>query len=86
MLANFWYWRLAIFECATDAYIAGAMVWMAAIADKEWGSLSPTAKHLIMVAVSVAALKIVKSFLSNTMNLLKNANRSENITPPPNSP
>ena len=49
------------------------MVWMAAVADKEWDELSPTARHIIWVSASIALLKVVKSFLSNTMAILKEA-------------
>lgn len=66
-----WYWRLAIFECVTDAFIAMSMVWVAAVADKAWTDLSPTARHVIEISAVVAGLKVVKSFLSTTMQVLK---------------
>lgn len=70
---SLWYWRLAIFECVMDAYIAGAMVWMSAIADKEWSDLTPTARHAIWVLVSISVLKSIKSFVSTTVQVLKEA-------------
>lgn len=68
---NIWYWRLAIFEVITDAFIAGAMVWMAAIANEDWSMLSPTARAVVKVSVAVAMVKVVKSFLSTTLQTLK---------------
>ena len=68
-----WYWRLVIFDCVVDAYIAGAMVWMSAIADKEWSDLTPTARRAIWVLVSIAVLKSIKSFTSTTIQVFKDA-------------
>lgn len=64
-----WFWRLAIFECLSDAFVAGAMVWMAAVANQSWQDIDPTAKAVIKV--SVAVVKVIKSFLSTTMATLK---------------
>lgn len=77
MFANIWYWRLAIFECLSDAYVAGAMVFMAAIADKEWSEISHTGKLIIYISTSVAVIKVIKSFLSTTIQVLKDSKPKE---------
>lgn len=73
MFQNIWYWRLAIFEVVCDAYIAGAMVWTAAVADKEWSALTPTARTFIYIAASIAIIRVFKAFLSTTIKDLKDA-------------
>lgn len=70
---SLWYWRLAIFECLTDAFIAGSMVWISSVQDTEWEKLSLTARHTIVVCIIVAMLKVVKSFLSTTISVLQDA-------------
>ena len=68
---SIWYWRLGTFECGTDMYITAACVWLAAVADKDWDQLSPTARHVIWVSMSVAAIKVMKAWLSTTKQDLK---------------
>lgn len=70
-MQSMWYWRLATFECLSDMFIAGAMVWLAAVADTEWDKLSTTAKHVVEVSAVIAAIKVMKSFLSTTKQDLK---------------
>lgn len=70
-LSSVWYWRVAVFECISDAFIAGAMVWCAAVANEDWGAISGTARHVIEVSVVIAILKVVRSFLSTTAQVLK---------------
>lgn len=68
---SMWYWRLAFFECVTDAFIAGAMCWVASVAQDDWTQISHTARITIMICTTVAMLKVVKSFLSTTIQTLK---------------
>lgn len=77
---NAWYWKLAIFECFSDAFITGAMVWMAAVANQNWEDLPPTAKTIIKLSVLVAVVKTIKSFTSTTMQVLKD-NRPDELPP-----
>jgi len=68
---SLWYWRLAFFECITDALIAGAMVWIAAVANQDWSTMQRTPKEVIIVSVVIAMIKVVKSFLSTTITVLQ---------------
>ena len=68
-----WYYKAAIFKCAFDALIAGAAVWMAAVANQKWSDLDSTAKAVIVVLTIVAIAKVWESFLSTTMADLKAA-------------
>lgn len=68
---SLWYWRLAVFECLTDAFIAGAMVFISAVANQDWDQLPHTAKITIKLCTIVAVLKVVKSFLSTTISVLQ---------------
>ena len=68
---NIWYWKLAIFECAIDAFIAGALVWMAATANSNWDDLNSTAKATVWLLTIVAILKVWKSLVSTTISDLK---------------
>jgi hypothetical protein len=68
---SLWYWRLAFFECLTDSFIAGAMCWISAVANADWNQINPTARATIVICTIVAMLKVVKSFLSTTIQVLK---------------
>lgn len=70
---SLWYWRLAIFECLTDAFIAGSMVWISAVANQDWEQLPHTAKVTIELCTVVAMLKVIKSFLSTTIAMLQDS-------------
>jgi len=71
--SSLWYWRLAIFECLTDAFIAGAMCWVSSVANADWSQLGKTARETIIICTIVTMLKVVKSFLSTTMKVLQDA-------------
>ena len=66
-----WYYKAAVFECAIDAAIAGALVWLAATSDKSWADLSPTARASVYVLAIIQVLKTWRSFASTTMADLK---------------
>lgn len=66
-----WYWRIAVFECISDAFIAGAMVWMAAVSNQDWSAIPKTARQVIIVSTAIAVIKVIRSFLSTTAQLLK---------------
>lgn len=75
-----WYWKIATFECLTDAFIAAAMVWIASVGDESWAQMTNTAKTTVYIAATVSALKVVKAFLSTTKQDLKDEMPIDNGT------
>ena len=61
------YWEIAVAKCALSAFIAGAVVFMAATQVIKWESLSGFEKSMIFLASIVAMAKDVLSFASMTL-------------------
>lgn len=70
-MQSVWYWKLAFFECASSVFITVSMVLLASLAQVTWSDIGGTAKFTICLSALVAGVKDVKSFLSTTMQTLK---------------
>jgi hypothetical protein len=70
-MQNVWYWKIAIFECLTEALTAAAMVLISALANQDWKQINGTARFIIYLTASVAFMKSIKNFLSQTMSILQ---------------
>lgn len=65
------YWRLALWKLFNGSLVIGITIFIAGTANVDWVTMTGSQKMLIFLAAIVAMLKNADSFLSDTMNNLR---------------